>query len=46
VQNAIKTILDEQLPESYDSIYGTKCDIVFEHLVGMAALGDKRAFVN
>ena len=46
VQNAIKTILDEQLPKSYDSIYGTKCDIVFEHLLGMAALGDKRAFVN
>ncbi|MCD6069306.1 MAG: hsdR [Bacteroidetes bacterium] len=47
VQNVIKTILDENLPESYDrAIYSNKCDTVFEHLLTMAAMGDRRAFVS
>jgi type I restriction enzyme R subunit len=46
VQSAIKTVLDNYLPESYDrTVYSNKCDTVFEHLITMAATGDKRAFV-
>lgn len=46
VQNAIKTVLDEHLPESYDrAVYSNKCDSIFEHLLNMAVLGDRRAFV-
>ncbi|MBS1651857.1 MAG: type I restriction endonuclease subunit R [Bacteroidetes bacterium] len=45
VQSAIKTVLDNYLPESYDkTVYSNKCDTVFEHLITMAATGDKRAF--
>lgn len=46
VQSAIKTVLDQYLPESYDrTVYSNKCDTVFEHLISMAATGDKRAFI-
>ncbi|MCD6017689.1 MAG: type site-specific deoxyribonuclease, HsdR family [Bacteroidetes bacterium] len=47
VQSAIKTVLDTYLPDSYDrTVYSDKCDTIFEHLITMAATGDKRAFVN
>lgn len=45
VQAAIKKVLDEALPESYNrEIYSIKCDAVFEHYYIMAASGDRRAF--
>jgi type I restriction enzyme, R subunit len=37
VQNVIKNILNEALPQSYDrTIYSAKCDVVFEHFLTMA----------
>jgi len=46
VQAAIKTVLDKNLPETYDrAIYSTKCDVVFDHFYILATSGDRRAFV-
>ncbi|MBN1416495.1 MAG: type I restriction endonuclease subunit R [Bacteroidales bacterium] len=45
VQTAIKKVLNDTLPESYDrSIYSTKCDVVFNHFLMMAQSMDKRAY--
>lgn len=44
VQLAIKKILDEALPSSYDrEIYSTKCDVVYEHLFARAQNGNFKA---
>ena len=41
VQAAIKNVLNDTLPESYDrAIYSNKCDVVFEHFL-MQAQGEK-----
>jgi len=43
VQFAIKKVLNETLPESYDrAIYSNKCDIVFDHFLNMAQNGNFR----
>lgn len=40
VQTAIKKVLNEALPQSYDrTIYSTKCDVVFDHFFMMAQSG-------
>lgn len=45
VQSVIKSILDKNLPESYNrNIYSNKCDAIFNHFYIMAASGDSRAF--
>jgi type I restriction enzyme R subunit len=45
VQAAIKKVLNDTLPESYDrAIYSSKCDIVFEHFLLMAQGGNGRAY--
>lgn len=45
VQAAIKTVLNDSLPESYDrSIYSVKCDTVFDHFLSLAQKGNNRAF--
>ncbi|MDR6571252.1 type I restriction endonuclease subunit R [Chitinophaga ginsengisegetis] len=37
---AIKRVLNDTLPESYDrTIYSTKCDVVFDHFLNMAQRG-------
>ncbi len=44
VQTAIKKVLNETLPESYDrAIYSIKCDIVFDHFFIMAQNGNNKA---
>lgn len=44
VQAAIKKVLNDTLPQSYDrAIYSNKCDIVFDHFLMMAQNGDYRA---
>ncbi|MCX6265742.1 MAG: HsdR family type I site-specific deoxyribonuclease [Bacteroidetes bacterium] len=44
VQAAIKKVLNENLPESYDrASYSVKCDIVFDHFLKMAQNGNFRA---
>ncbi|MGI8584354.1 MAG: type I restriction endonuclease subunit R, partial [Chitinophagaceae bacterium] len=44
VQMAIKKVLNETLPESYDrAIYSSKCDVVFDHFFMMAQNGNRRA---
>ena len=44
VQAAIKKILNETLPKTYDrAIYSTKCDIVFDHFLSMAQNENLRA---
>ncbi len=44
VQTAIKKVLNETLPESYDrAIYSTKCDLVFDHFFIMAQNGNSSA---
>jgi type I restriction enzyme R subunit len=45
VQAAIKKVLNDTLPESYDrAIYSSKCDIVFEHFLLTAQGGNGRAY--
>lgn len=45
VQLAIKKVLDETLPKSYDSeIYSNKCDRVYDHFLTMAQNGFSRAY--
>jgi type I restriction enzyme R subunit len=45
VQIAIKKVLDEALPESYDrEVYSTKCDVVFDHFFIMAQNGNGKAY--
>lgn len=37
VQTAIKQVLDETLPGSYDrAVYSSKCDVVFDHFITLA----------
>ena len=45
VQIAIKKVLDETLPKSYDrEIYSNKCDSVYDHFLTMAQSGGSRAY--
>lgn len=45
VQTAIKKVLDDTLPGSYDrAIYSTKCEVVFDHFFIMAQHGNNRAY--
>ncbi len=45
VQTAIKKVLNETLPESYDrAIYSTKCDVVYDHFFLMAQNSNNRAY--
>lgn len=45
VQTAIKKVLDESLPQSYDrEVYSTKCDVVFDHFIMMAQNGNARVY--
>ena len=45
VQIAIKKVLDETLPKSYDrEIYSNKCDRVYDHFLTMAQSGGGRAY--
>ncbi|MGJ1197426.1 hypothetical protein ACR777_14485 [Sphingobacterium spiritivorum] len=40
VLGAIKRVLNDTLPESYDrAVYSMKCDIVFDHFVTLAQIG-------
>ena len=42
VQQAIKNILNETLPDSYDrEIYSNKCDRVYDHILTMAQSGGR-----
>jgi type I restriction enzyme, R subunit len=44
VQAAIKKVLDDYLPDSYDrSVYSKKCDIVFDHFYASAIEGNSKA---
>jgi type I restriction enzyme R subunit len=44
VLTAIKKVLNDTLPESYDrAVYSTKCDVVFEHFLGAAQRGERKA---
>jgi len=44
VQTAIKKVLHENLPESYDrAIYSAKCDVIFDHFFIIAQNVDRRA---
>ncbi len=46
VQMAIKKVLDEALPNTYDrAIFANKCDAVYDHYYIMATSGNSRAFV-
>jgi type I restriction enzyme R subunit len=46
VQAAIKKVLNDTLPQSYDrAVYSNKCDIVFDHFLMMAQKGNGRAHV-
>jgi type I restriction enzyme R subunit len=45
VQLAIKKVLDQTLPKSYDrEIYSNKCDKVYDHFLTMAQSGGSRAY--
>lgn len=45
VQTAIKKVLDEALPQSYDrEVYSNKCDVVFDHFFMMAQNGNAKAY--
>lgn len=45
VQIAIKKVLHDFLPESYDrAVYSTKCDDVYNHFLILAQNGDYRAY--
>jgi type I restriction enzyme R subunit len=45
VQLAIKKVLDQTLPKSYNrEIYSNKCDKVFDHFLSMAQSGGSRAY--
>ena len=45
VQAAIKKVLNDSLPETYDrEIYSSKCDVVFDHFFMIAQNGDNRAY--
>ena len=45
VQLAIKKVLDQSLPKSYDrEIYSNKCDKVYDHFLTMAQSGGSRAY--
>ena len=45
VQSAIKKVLDDKLPKSYDrAVYSSKCDVVFDHFLMMAQNGNFKAF--
>lgn len=45
VQTAIKKVLNDNLPESYNrAVYSNKCDIVFDHFLMMAQNGDFKAY--
>lgn len=45
VQAAIKKVLNDSLPPSYDrSVYSTKCDIVFDHFLTMAQAASGKAY--
>ncbi len=45
VQTAIKKVLDETLPASYDrALYSHKCDIVFDHFISIAQNENYRAY--
>ncbi len=44
VQSAIKRVLNDELPESYDrEIYSMKCDIIFNHFLQLAQVGSYKA---
>lgn len=44
VQAAIKKVLNDKLPETYDrDLYSVKCDVVFDHFLMMAQNGNFRA---
>jgi type I restriction enzyme, R subunit len=41
VQAAIKKVLNDTLPESYDrAVYSNKCDVIFDHFLMMAQYGN------
>jgi type I restriction enzyme R subunit len=45
VQAAIKKVLNDTLPQSYDrAVYSNKCDIVFDHFLMMAQNGNFKAY--
>lgn len=45
VQAAIKKVLNDTLPQSYDrTIYSNKCDLVFNHFLQMAQNGNFKAY--
>ena len=45
VQAAIKKVLNDTLPESYDrAVYSNKCDIVFDHFLMMAQNGNNTGY--
>ena len=45
VQAAIKKVLNDTLPQSYDrAVYSNKCDIVFDHFLTMAQNGNFKAY--
>ena len=44
VQAAIKKVLDDYLPDTYDrALYSQKCDIIFDHFYARAIEGNNRA---
>ena len=46
VQQAIKKVLNDTLPDSYErAIYSLKCDKVYDHFLTMAQSGGGRAYV-
>jgi type I restriction enzyme, R subunit len=45
VQTAIKKVLDDALPQSYDrEVYSTKCDVVYDHFFMIAQNGNGKAY--
>ena len=43
VLTAIKKVLDDTLPESYErAVYSSKCDLIFDHFLSMAQNGNLR----
>ena len=45
VQAAIKKVLNDTLPQSYDrTVYSNKCDIVFDHFLMMAQNGNFKGY--
>ena len=45
VQQAIKKVLNDTLPDSYErAIYSLKCDKVYDHFLNMAQSGGSRAY--